>query len=349
MESQDDKQWASKYLLDPLNAPGPSEETGPGTHYRSTFAPISSTNVSTASNTHKKQPSVETRERTYPSPPHAANPRRDNINNGQNHNFSNDASARTSSEIPTSSQAGGRTRATSLSSRYIGDESHRPLDIIRKENKAANRAPHLRKQHLVGADTVDKLDAIGGGYHHAGPYDATLLARNTSFTNSPIEAVSGTNEETLKATPREKVLDSIHRHRPLDGVAVIPPGQSDRHGRTLEYQEGTDMMIDGGYKRWPGVQYHPDDLKGKGEPSYTIEKQLKEDKQHRRGLSESAGAIELQSRPRSLSGNAGASGQQSYADWQGDVQRSNTTERKTSGGGIGRRLSKLKKGSKKDE
>lgn len=41
------------------------------------------------------------------------------------------------------------------------------------------------------------------------------------------------------------------------------------------------MMIDGNpaggaYKRWPGVQYHPDDIKGKGEPSYSIEKALKE-------------------------------------------------------------------------
>lgn len=49
----------------------------------------------------------------------------------------------------------------------------------------------------------------------------------------------------------------MERHQPLDGVAVVPPGQPDRLGRTLNYEEGTDMMREGfnsepGYKRWPG-------------------------------------------------------------------------------------------------
>ena len=81
----------------------------------------------------------------------------------------------------------------------------------------------------------------------------TYLARNTSFLSSPVEAVSGTNEETLKATPYEKVVDSITRHRPLDGIALTPPGQPDAHGRVLVYEEGADLMVEAGYKRWPGV------------------------------------------------------------------------------------------------
>jgi len=97
-----------------------------------------------------------------------------------------------------------------------------------------------------------------GGYHHDGPYDATLLARNTSFLISPVEAVSGTNEEALKATPRERVIDSVEKHRPLDGVAVVPPGVNNT-GNTFNYQEGSDLMIEEGhYKRWEGVvSFHP--------------------------------------------------------------------------------------------
>ena len=74
-----------------------------------------------------------------------------------------------------------------------------------------------------------------------------------SLINSPVEAVSGSNEEALKATPREKIKDSIERHRPLDGVASVPSGLSDRNGNTYNYEEGTDLMIEGNYKRWPGV------------------------------------------------------------------------------------------------
>ena len=241
-----------------MNEPGPSEETGPGTHYRSTFANPSSSRLSSISTPHKKHPSVTSREINH-SAPHASASAGQNIPGSSHHGGSRDdnyvtpkSTGRPSTEIPTSN-TGGRTRATSLSSRYIGDDSHRPLDIIRKETRAANRAPHLRKKHLVGPDTIDSLDTTGGVHHHAGPYDATYLARNTSFLNSPVEAVSGTNEETLKATPREKVLDSVTKHRPLDGVAVVPSGMTDRSGNTLQYEEGSDLMVEAGYKRWPGV------------------------------------------------------------------------------------------------
>ena len=130
--------------------------------------------------------------------------------------------------------------------------------MLMEDNKKANRAPHLRKKHLVGADRIDRLDNLVAPYHHEGPYDATLLARNTSYTNSPIEAVSTSNEEALKATPREMIKDSVEKHRPLDGTAMVPPGTADRYGNTYNYEEGTDMMIEGNpeggaYKRWPGM------------------------------------------------------------------------------------------------
>lgn len=96
---------------------------------------------------------------------------------------------------------------------------------------------------------------MGGAYHHEGPFDATLLAKNLSYKSSPVEAVRRTNLEALKATPREMVRDSVERHRPLDGVARVAPGMADENGRVYRYQEGADLMIEdgGNYKRWPGV------------------------------------------------------------------------------------------------
>lgn len=212
---------------------------------------------------------------------------------------------------------------------------------------------------MVGPDTIDKLDWTSGAYHHDGPYDATLLARNISSPSSPLEAVAISNREALKATPRENIIDSIQKHRPLDGVAMTPPGIPDREGRVYNYEEGTDLMIEegGNYKRWPGVvrllsfpspvsfctcifshpppqTYLPGDLKGKGEPSYSMEKALQEHKNHRRGISNGGSGIEMTSRPRSSTAGAdrAAGDGQSYSEWQNEVRRSNTTGRSASGG-----------------
>jgi len=150
----------------------------------------------------------------------------------------------------------GRARGNSLTERFPGDNSVHPLDTIRHENNVASHAPHLKKQHMPGADVVDMLDDVTGGrYHHEGPYDAAMLARNTSHESSPLAALKTTNQEALKATPSEKIQDSLRNHRPLDGVAEIPPGSTDEMGRRYNYEEGTDMMIanGGNYGRWPGV------------------------------------------------------------------------------------------------
>jgi hypothetical protein len=137
------------------------------------------------------------------------------------------------------------------------------LDQIRKEAKAANRAPHLKKKHMPGADSIDSLDLsmLGGPYHHEGPYDATLLARNTSFQSSPVAAVRDSNREALRATPRENIRDALDKHVPLQGTAVIPPGMSGIDGRTMQYEEGADLMREpdaagGAYKRWDHVVSH---------------------------------------------------------------------------------------------
>lgn len=122
--------------------------------------------------------------------------------------------------------------------------SHRPLEQLRKEEKAARRSPHLRKKHIPGADIIDQLDQAipGGTYHHEGPYDATLISRNTSYKSSPVEAVRETNAEAIRATPQEYLKDSLTKHVPLQGTAIVPPGMTSWDGKKMEYEEGADLM-----------------------------------------------------------------------------------------------------------
>lgn len=131
--------------------------------------------------------------------------------------------------------------------------------MIKKHTKLASQAPHLKKKHLPQADVIDSLDStMDHLYHHEGPYDATLLARNTSKNFSPIDAVRGSNAEALKATPREKIQDSLNRHVPLYGTGIVPPGGRLATGEVMDYTEGADLMREtdapgGAYKRWDGV------------------------------------------------------------------------------------------------
>lgn len=185
--------------------------------------------------------------------------------------------------------------------------SSRPLDVIKQETKTADRYHRRHRSRLSQTDTIDALDTIGGTYHHGGPYDATLASYNTRMKNSPVAAVRDSNLEALRATPNEYIKDSLERHVPLQGTATIPSGSVDLSGNVMEYEEGTDMMRDptaggGAYKRWdaPGITYHPDDLKGKSEPSYTIERDMK----RRERLLQPAG-IEMQPRKTRHSFSAG--------------------------------------------
>jgi hypothetical protein len=212
-----------------------------------------------------------------------------------------------------SSGGGQRRRTSSLAQRFPGDDSHKPLDIIRKDSRKANKPHHLKKRSMQGADIIDRLDpAIGGiAYHHEGPYDAASLARNRDPKYAPVAALETTNAEALRATPQENVRDALEKHKPLDGVAIVPSGESDRLGRTYNYEEGTDMMREGfngdpGYKQWsgkvrsqdavysliivtnfPSQDYDPDDTKGQGE-SFILDRALRA---HR---IDDDGAIEMQ-------------------------------------------------------
>ena len=210
--------------------------------------------------TQQGQVTPQSRRYDYPSPPSSASPRRARFpDNHRAEAFGslNEGKPRRSSNPPPSTlEKGHRRRGSSLTERYPGDKSHRPLDQIRHDEKVAHRAPHLRKKNFQGADVIDRLDKSSfGRYHHEGPYDAASIARNRDTKYSPLAAVKDSNEEALRATPRENIVDAVRGHRPLEGVANVPPGMADRFGRVLNYEEGADLQREpgGDYRRWPGV------------------------------------------------------------------------------------------------
>ncbi|KAB5578365.1 hypothetical protein GE09DRAFT_1089402 [Coniochaeta sp. 2T2.1] len=229
----------------------------------------------------------------------------------------------------------GLRRSGSLTARFPGDMSHRPLDTIKQDQRAAMRAPHLRNpRHKQPADTIDVLDQTGIAdtpYHHEGPYDAASAPRNRKKLYSPLDAVKDSNEEAIKATPREYIQDSLTKHVPLQGTAVIPPGMRDMAGRRMEYQEGADLMREpdapgGAYKRYEGIRYRDGDLKGKGEPSYTIERDQKEQKarlrKHTGSFSEGRDGIQVyEMQPTSHHGNNSGSNRSSRKDQGANVRQ----------------------------
>jgi hypothetical protein len=110
-----------------------------------------------------------------------------------------------------------------------------------------------------------------------------------------------------------------------------------------------------------GKKYLSEDLKGKGEPSFTIEKALKEQKlsDHRRVLSD-GNSYEMQSQNGSLSSRQrSASGSNAEiisngkpsgdamrsSDLEGEVRRRNTTGRRV-GEGLKRRFGSLRRSKK---
>ncbi|KAI9750353.1 MAG: hypothetical protein M4579_006509 [Chaenotheca gracillima] len=367
----DDKQWASKYLLDPLTAPEPSDETGPGTHHVATRPPRSAESDSIDGAGGRYHPSqLDLNQASSSSMPRRGNsarvPPTYQSSKNTNNPFRDDMRPqRRSAELqngarPGGSQPTGRRRGSSLNERYPGDQSTHPLNMIRKDTKAANRSPHLRRKHMPGKDSIDGLDNIGSAYHHDGPYDAALLARNTSYESSPIEALRDSNNEAIKATPSHYIKDTLSKHRPLDGTAQLPPGSRDELGQTINYENGPDMMIEhgGNFKRWPGVTYQPEDLKGVGEPSYSINKALKEHNlnDHRRMMNDGESGYEMtpQSAPRSRSHGNSPVGKTSGAhvaenemdgDLADDIHQAGSSSSPKGGalGGLKKRIGSLKR------
>jgi hypothetical protein len=89
----------------------------------------------------------------YPSPPTSSSPRQEQFPH-RTKAFSTYSEAKPqrrsmgqAQDEVSESTAG---RGGSLISRFPGDQSHRPLDMLKHDAKLANRAPHLRKKHLLG-------------------------------------------------------------------------------------------------------------------------------------------------------------------------------------------------------
>ncbi|KAE8351402.1 hypothetical protein BDV28DRAFT_137122 [Aspergillus coremiiformis] len=169
-------------------------------------------------------------------------------------------------------------RSSSIPSVYFdGYLEHIPVEPKRRRESPSRYNHHTcrhsrgarrtmrysRNSQLVNPDVIDRLDSASFyQYHHEGPYDAVYPERNLDSKVSPVEAVKGTNEEALKATPEDKIKDSLNAHRPLDGVAFYPPGATDWEGRTYHYEEGTNMMNDyGNFIRCPGIKFTEEDFK----------------------------------------------------------------------------------------
>jgi hypothetical protein len=132
-----------------------------------------------------------------------------------------------------------------------GDQKRQPS---RRPHSSHHHRHHRRSR--VNPDIIDQLDNVSTvQYHHEGPYDAVYPERNRCSQRSPIDALKESNEETLRATPMYKIIDSIKSHRPLDGVAYYPPGTTDPEGHTYQYSEGDNMMteINGNFIRTPGI------------------------------------------------------------------------------------------------
>jgi hypothetical protein len=86
---------------------------------------------------------------------------------------------------------------------------------------------------------------VGTPYHHDGPYEATLAARQIPG-RAPVDALKESNAAILAATPAASIRDCLENHYPLQGVAMYPPGTCGLG----DYEEYDVMVKDGNYKRW---------------------------------------------------------------------------------------------------
>ena len=84
---------------------------------------------------------------------------------------------------------------------------------------------------------------------------------------------------------------------------------------------------------WPGVNYHQDDIKGKGEPSYSIEKALKD-----HNLDGKEEGVEMQSRASRRRGGSGDYRARAFVEEDSGVRRSGSLGNK-----IRKRVGSLKK------
>ncbi|KAI5815451.1 hypothetical protein BZA77DRAFT_315806 [Pyronema omphalodes] len=141
----------------------------------------------------------------------------------------------------------------------------------------SSRRHRRRISPIPAPDAIDLLDtAFGTPYHHDGPFEATLLARQIPG-RAPVDALKWSNEQVLLATPEASWRDCLEGHYPLCGVAMYPPGK----GGLGTYEE-CDLR-DQEEGEWGVGAYHPSvhqkpNRKPKSEPWYSIAEREKAQK-----------------------------------------------------------------------
>jgi Pal1 cell morphology protein len=143
---------------------------------------------------------------------------------------------------------------------YSRSHSHGSVYQVEQTKKTPSHAtrPRRKRRSSIGPDTIDRLDdsIFGSPYHHEGPYDATMLAMQLNGSHrSPVAALKTSNAAAIAATPRANLIDSLERHKPLQGTAIVAPNTRLPNGEYIgEYDEYDLMREDGfNYKRYPGI------------------------------------------------------------------------------------------------
>jgi hypothetical protein len=126
---------ATKYLLDPLTAPEPSEETGPGSHFTTTVNRAPFTSKGPSASTASKLPAVS----TYPTPPASASPTRSSFHPTNPYSpshrqaafgdYQNAGPSQRSIEEPVGNGK-GRRRGSSLGERFPGKKSLETVPLM---------------------------------------------------------------------------------------------------------------------------------------------------------------------------------------------------------------------------
>ncbi|ORY80395.1 hypothetical protein BCR37DRAFT_393758 [Protomyces lactucae-debilis] len=111
----------------------------------------------------------------------------------------------------------------------------RPLDQVKSHQRHARKTSKMSGN--IPLDDIDQLDVTGLlGYHHEGPFDATLAARQVPGY-APLDAVQYGNNLAMRATGQSKMDEVMRGHIPLDGVASVAPGERDSTGELLDYED----------------------------------------------------------------------------------------------------------------
>jgi hypothetical protein len=120
-------------------------------------------------------------------------------------------------------------------SESAGAKERSVVQEVKRANRRADRDPLLRP---IPSDQIDRLDTSTGSrsFHHGGPFDAALLARQVPG-KAPVDALQESITEALHAVPKTNIQDSLLFQRPLDGFGMIPPGMHAPNGQLMDYHE----------------------------------------------------------------------------------------------------------------